>query len=236
MLRLVLPVALLAAAPAAAQTPVQIVPPLTGTRLQVSATGEARRTPDLATVGAGVVTQAATASQAMADNARAMTATLAALRRAGIADKDVQTDRLSLQPQYRFGDNRPPQLTGYQATNRVSVRLHDLARAGTTVDALVAAGANQIDGPNLELEKPEAALDEARGDALAKARARAELYARAAGMHVARIVEISEGGGEYAPPVPMMALAKREVAAAPTPIAAGESRLTATLTAVFELR
>ncbi|MGS3087700.1 SIMPL domain-containing protein, partial [Escherichia coli] len=84
--------------------------------------------------------------------------------------------------QYRYTDGQPPAITGYQATNTVSVRFRDVARSGTVLDTLVAEGANQIEGPNLSIDKPDAALDEARTDAVKRARARADLYASAAGM------------------------------------------------------
>lgn len=208
--------------------------PLAGTRLDISATGESLRTPDIATIGAGIVTQAPSASQAMADNAARMAATLAALRKAGVADRDIQTASIGLSPQYRYADNQPPVLTGYQASNQLSVRFRDIKRAGALLDALVAAGANQINGPSFAVDKPDAALDEARATALAKARARAQLYARAAGLSVKRIVSISEGEGEAAPR-PMAAMAMRAPKAADTAIEAGEQALSVTLSVTFEL-
>ena len=222
-------VALLAAAPAWAAPE----PALTGTELVLSATGSIDRAPDMATIAAGVVTQSATAGAALADNARRMTATIAELRRAGVAERDIQTASLSLQPQYRYGDAQPPVLTGYQAANRVSVRLRDLAQAGAVIDALVAAGTNQIDGPTFGLAGPEAVLDEARTQALATARARADLYARAAGLRVKRIVRIaeSENGSPILRPMAMMAVAKREA----TPVAPGEQTFAVTLAVTFEL-
>jgi uncharacterized protein len=230
VIRTMLPIALLAAAPAAADV---TTTPIAGTELDVSATGTVSRMPDLALIGAGVVTQGARANEALAANARAMTATIAALHAAGVADRDIQTQAVSLQPQYRYGDNQPPQLTGYQASNRVGVRIRDLAGAGGVIDALVAAGANQIDGPTLTVDHPEAALDEARAKAFATARARADLYAKQAGLSVKRIVRISES--DSAPPVirpvAMMALRKADA----TPIEAGEQDLAVTLSVVFEL-
>jgi len=229
-MKMLLPLIALAAAPAFADI---TTAPISGTELDVSATGMSMRTPDLATISAGVVTQAAKAGDAMAANAKAMAATIAALKRAGIADRDIQTQSISLQPQYRYGDNQPPVLTGYQASNRVAVRLRDIGRAGGVIDALVAAGANQIEGPTLSVDHPETALDEARAKALATARTRAELYAKAAGLTVRRIVRISESEG--APPIvrPMaMMMAKRGDA---TQVEAGEQELTVTLSVVFEL-
>ena len=229
----VLPLLLIAtlAAPAFAADQPLVNP--AATRLDIDATGEVARTPDTVEISAGVVTQASTAARALADNAQRMTATIAALKRAGVAAKDMQTSAVRLQPQYRYADNQPPVITGYQATNQVQVRLHDVAGSGAVLGALVAAGANQIDGPNLTVDKPEAALDEARTQALTAARTRAELYAKAAGLHVRRIAQISEsGGGSVIRPMAMMAMAKR---ADSTPIEAGETKLTVTLHVTFEL-
>jgi uncharacterized protein YggE len=230
-MKMLLPLAaLVAAAPALADV---TTTPIAGTELDVSATGTSTRRPDVAIISAGVVTQASKAGDAMAANAKAMTATIAALKRAGVTDRDIQTQSINLQPQYRYGDNQPPVLTGYQASNRVSVKLRELTAAGGVIDALVAAGANQIDGPSLSVDHPEAALDEARSKALATARARAELYAKAAGLTVRRIVRISETDGAPPPvrPLAMMA-SKRDEA---TPFEAGEQELTVNLSVVFEL-
>ncbi|WP_419825225.1 SIMPL domain-containing protein [Sphingomonas sp.] len=209
--------------------------PIAGTRLDLVAEGEVRRAPDIATVTAGVVTQAPTAAAAMAENARRMAAAATALRRAGVADRDVRTASLSLQPQYRYADGQPPAITGYQASNQLAVTLRDIGRAGAVLDALVGQGVNQISGPDFAVEHPDTALDEARGQALAAARARANLYAKAAGLSVARIVAISEGGGyDPTPPRPMMMMARAEKA--PTMLAPGEEKIGVTLNVTFELR
>jgi len=218
------------AVPAAAQTaPSQAV---TGTRLDVAATGEVTRVPDIVRISAGVVTQAPSATEALRQNAERMARVRAALRRAGIADRDIQTSSLSLQPDYRYAENQPPQLTGYRAGNEVNVRFRDIANSGRILDALVAEGANQINGPMLGLDRPEAALDEARTQALANARARAELYARALGMRVKRILFISETGGAP-PPMPMARMMAAQDSA--TQIAPGEQTLSVSLTVGFEL-
>ncbi len=210
------------------------IAPLAGARLDVTAEGEVSRAPDLATISAGVVTAAASASAAMRANAGQMTAAIAALKRAGVADRDIRTASLNLSPQYRYVDNQPPVLTGYQASNQVAVRFRDIARAGAILDTLVGQGVNQINGPDFSVDQPDAALDEARSLAIAKARARAELYARATNMRVKRIVSISEAGGYSPPPRPMMAMAMREKAA-DTPIAAGEQKLGVSVSVTFEL-
>lgn len=150
---------------AAAQQPTPAVEPMvpaSGAVLDVVAEGRTTRTPDLATIRAGVVTQAPSAAAALRANADRMARVLAALRRTGVAARDTATAQVSLQPQYRYGDNQPPVVTGYQATNSVSVRFRDVGKAGGILDALVAEGANQIDGPDLSLSEPDAALDEAR--------------------------------------------------------------------------
>ncbi|MGI4875978.1 MAG: SIMPL domain-containing protein [Janthinobacterium lividum] len=218
--------------PAAAQQALTIAPAVP--TLSVSAEGHVARAPDVADLSGGVVTTAPTAAAAMADNAGRMTAVVAAVRRAGIAGRDIQTSGLSLAPQYRYEDNRPPVLTGYQATNTVSLRLRNLPDAGRLLDTLVAAGANQINGPVFHVDAADGALDEARVAAVATARARAELYARAAGLKVRRIVSIGESGGEQAVPRPMMMMARAKVQDA-TPVVPGEVTLAVTVNMVFEL-
>jgi uncharacterized protein YggE len=227
LLALALPAAA-AAQPAAAQE-------IGGTRLDVVATGEVTRVPDIARIGSGVITQAATATDAIRLNAARMNAVRDALRRAGVADRDIQTSNLSLQPQYRYAENQPPVLTGYQAANEVSIRFRDIAQTGRILDALVAQGANQINGPMLEIDRPEAALDEARTAALASARARAELYARALGMSVRRILWVSESG-MAGPPMPRPLAVLRAQSGQVANIDPGEQRLSVALTVSFELQ
>ncbi len=209
----------------------------TGTLLQVSAQGEVQRAPDVAEIGVGVVTEAADAKAALAANAEQMNRVVAAVKRAGIEDRDVQTSGVNLQPRYQYGENQPPRLNGYQAQNRVSVKVRDIGEVGEVLDALVAQGANQIDGPTFTLDKPEAALDEARRVALAKAQARAKMYADAIGLTVGRIVSIDESGAGFQPPRPMM-MAKAEMSmdSRTTPVMPGEQTHAISLNVVFELR
>ena len=221
------------AAPLAAQPTTTPGP----TTLSIAAEGRVERAPDVADLSAGVVTQARTASEAMRANAERMTAVIAALKRAGIAARDIQTAGLNLNPQYLYRENQPPQLTGYQVTNNVAVRVRDLANMGRTIDALVAEGANQINGPSFRLDKPEPALDAARVAAMARARQRAELYAGAAGMRVRRIAAISEGHAIAQPPypIPTMRAQAMESKDTSTPVAPGEVEMTVTVNVVFEL-
>jgi uncharacterized protein YggE len=227
----------IAVAPALAQTmPVAPAVIPDGTLLDITATGKTTRVPDLATIRAGVVTQAPTAAAALSDNASRMSAVLAALKRGGIQPRDVATANVSLQPQYRYEDNKPPVITGYQATNTVAIRFRDIAKSGQILDALVAQGANQIDGPNLSLDQPDAALDEARVDAIKRAQARAELYAKAAGLSVSRILTIAEGGEIAGPPPPMPVYRMAAAKAADTQVLPGESDVTVTITVRFLLK
>lgn len=213
------------------------MPPIVGTRLDISATGESTRVPDVAIISAGVVTRAPTAGAAIQQNSARMDRVLAALKRAGVEDRDVQTSSISLNPEYRYQENRPPELVAYSASNQVSIRFRDIRNSGKILDALVAEGANQINGPTLTIDKPEAALDEARVNAVANGRARADLYARALGKRVSRLVSVSEGGGNYYPPPPMpMAERSMAVQAADTKIVAGEQKLQVTVSMVFELQ
>lgn len=206
-----------------------------GTLLSVSARAEASRVPDVASLSTGVVTQAADAKAALRANAEQMNKVMAAIKAAGIADKDIQTSGINVNPQYKYADNRAPTITGYQASNTVSVKVREIDKLGKVLDALVASGANQVNGPSFEIDKPEAVYDEARRAALEQAQARAEMYAKALGMRVRRIVSISEGGG-FQPPRPMM-MAKAAMADnfESSPVSPGETTLTANLDVVFEL-
>jgi uncharacterized protein YggE len=209
-----------------------------GTLLSVSAQAEARRTPNIATLSTGVVTQAADANAAMRANAEQMSKVVAAIKAAGIADRDVQTGGVNLNPQYRYAENQPPTITGYQASNNVNIVVRDLSKLGKILDALVSTGANQINGPSFDIDDKEkdVAYDEARRSAIEKAQARAEMYAKTLGMKVRRIVSVSEGGRFGPPmPMPMMAMGRMEKASADTPIAPGENALSMTLDVVFEL-
>ena len=207
----------LASSAAAAQSTASVsIAPLgpSSALLSLTAEGQSRRTPDIALFNAGVVTQAATATEALADNSRRMDRVIAALKRAGIAERDIQTSAISLQPRYSDPERDaqmlarstgrpyvPPteaaKIIGYEARNTVQVRVRKLGEMGKIIDTLISEGANQVDGPNFTLDEPREALDEARREAVAVGRQRAELYAQATGMRVARLLSVSEGGGYY---------------------------------------
>ncbi|MGH8076388.1 MAG: SIMPL domain-containing protein [Lysobacter sp.] len=220
-------------------TPTLTAPALTsvdGTLLSVSAQAEAKRVPDIATLSAGVVTQAADANSAMRANADEMAKVVAAIKAAGIAERDVQTSGVNLNPQYRYAENLPPAITGYQASNNVNIIVRDIGKLGKILDALVATGANQVNGPSFDVDDKESAFDEARRAAVEKAKGRAEMYAKTLGMRVRRIVSISEGGG-YGPPrpMPMMAMRMEKGQAADTSISPGENTLSVSIDVIFEL-
>lgn len=238
---LLLALALAAALPMTshAQSPATApsAPAAQSTLLSVSASAEASRAPDIATLSTGVVTQATDANAAMRDNAQRMDRVMATLRAAGIAERDIQTSGINLNPQYKYVDGAPPAITGYQASNTVNLKVRDLARLGKVLDALVAQGANQINGPSFGIDKPEAALEEARIAAVRKAQAMARTYADALGLRVLRVVSINEGGATPPRPLPVM-----RVAAAPmammekdTAVAMGESSVSVSVEMVFEL-
>ena len=227
------------AAPAAfAQAPVPAAETaFRATTHNLSAYGETKIAPDMATISLGVMTEGKTAAEAMQANAARMNAVMAALRRGGIAEKDIQTSGLSLNPQYRYVQNQPPQLTGYQASNMVTVTVNDLARIGQAVDATVSAGANQVHGVSFGLKDRTAAENAAREAAVRALQAKAELYARATGHRIARLVSLTEGGGGYPvpPPMPMMAMAEARMVKQDTSVSPGELNVRIDISGLYEV-
>ncbi|MGJ8563140.1 MAG: SIMPL domain-containing protein [Alphaproteobacteria bacterium] len=202
-------------------------------QISVSATGQSYRVPDTATVSAGVVTQAATAGEAMAANSRQMNATFNALLQAGVAQRNIQTSQLSLQPRYDYTDRQAPKITGYEARNTVTAKSENLESVGAMLDALVRAGANNINGVTFSIKNPEAAKSEARAMAIQNARRQAEEMAGAAGIRLGRIVSLTESGG-YNQPRPMMMSARADSMES-TPVAAGEQALSVTVNITYEI-
>lgn len=207
------------------------------TTLNLGAYGETRVAPDMATITLGVMTQGKTAAEAMQANATRMAAVMASLRKAGIADKDIQTSNLNLNPQYRYVENEPPVLIGYQASNNVTIIVHDLKRLGSAVDASVGAGANQVQGIAFGLEDPTTAENAAREAAVKALAAKAELYARATGYRITRLVSLTEGGGYVSPPpMPMERFAMAAQAKdAGTSISGGELKVRVDVSGLYEL-
>lgn len=206
-----------------------------GTLLSISADGTSEARPDLATINLGVTTEGQTAAAALAENARRMTALTQALRRAGVAERDIQTSNVSVYPQQQYVEGQQPRITGYQANNSVTAKVRNINNTGRVIDAAVAAGGNTVNGVSFSHAEPDAQLDIARRDAIAEARRRAELYASALGMRVNRIVSVNEGGG-YAPPVPMAVERFAAGDAAATPISPGQVETRVSVSVTFELR
>jgi uncharacterized protein YggE len=195
----------------------------------ISVTGEATITapPDLARIDAGVTTDAKTAHDASSANNDAMGKVLLALKGAGISEKDYQTSQVSLQPQYSSSQSRPGPnvLTGYRATNRVTIKVRDILKVASVIDAVVGAGANDLGGISFTVSNASKLLDDARSQAIADARRKAEIYAKAAGVTLGAPVSIAEEGT----PAPVMYRRAAAPMAAGAPIAPGEETLRVTV-------
>ncbi|WP_414714744.1 SIMPL domain-containing protein [Sphingobium sp. LMA1-1-1.1] len=223
---------------AAAQTSVTIAETAPVVTLNVTETVEAA--PDMATVGTGVQTRAQTAAQAMRDNAAQMDKLIAALVKAGIPKKDIQTSGINLSAQYdysnRDGQASAPRFIGYEASNQLSVKLRDIRKVGGLLDTMVDAGATNVSGPSFSISDPAPMLAQARSAALKSARAQADFYAQAAGYRSARLVSLTESNSGGQPPVPMMAAARFKADSAPaTPVEPGQVGSSVTLTVQYAL-
>jgi uncharacterized protein YggE len=217
---------MLLASPALAQA----VPPPA-----VSVTGEATVSvaPDQAQIDGGVTSDAKTAREASEANNAAMNKVLQALKGAGIEERDIQTSRLSLQPQYAQNRTGPSPVTGYRASNRVTVRVRDVAKVANVIDVLVGAGANDIGGINFTVSQASKHLDEAREKAVADARRKAEIYARAAGVALGEPLSISEETGA---PAPLFRGKMAAPMAAGAPVAQGEETLSVTVNVSWAIK
>ena len=218
----------LLAAPAMAQTAPQAPPAV------ISVTGEATISvaPDQAQIDGGVTSEAKTAREASDANNAAMGKVLLALKSAGVDEKDYQTSRLSLQPQSAPNRSGPAAIVGYRASNRVTIRLRDVTKVASTIDTLVGAGANEVGGINFSVSQASKLLDEARDQAVADARRKAEIYAKAAGVTLGAPLSISEEGN--APPVPYRRMAVGTEASAP--VAQGEETLRVTVSVSWAIK
>jgi uncharacterized protein YggE len=197
----------------------------------VTVTGEASVAvaPDTAAIRIGVISHGKTAHEANDANAKQMTAVMSAINDSGIAARDIQTSRLSLQPQYDSGKAGPARLIGFQVTNQITVKIHAIDKLPSLLDRAIAAGANEMSGIEFMVSDQSKLLDQARAEAIADAHRKAELYAKAAGAKLGRVVAISEDGAA-APPVTFKAVRARAV-----PVAPGEETLRASVTVSYEL-
>ena len=230
--------AMAAAVPAMAQTAQAADAMFQATTLNLSAFGEVKVAPDMAMINLGVLTEAPTAAAAMQANAQKMTQVIATLKKAGIAERDIQTSNLNLNPQYVYVQNEQPKLTGYQASNQVTITVRDLKKLGAAVDASVNAGANQVQGISFGLTDATEAENEARRKAVKALSDKASLYAQATGHRVQRLVTLSEAGG-YAPqpPMPLMRFKNEAMMAdaANSPVSPGELRVRIDISGLYEL-
>lgn len=214
---------------------IQIASP--GPVVELSVNEVVRSAPDVAQVGAGVMTRAATAREALTQNSQAMDRIIARLRQLGIARDDIQTSNFNVSPQYDYNQTTGEQVfRGYNVNNQVQVKLRELPRAGEILDALVSAGANNIYGPSFMLEDDVAAKAEARRLAFARGQRMAEDYARMAGYSSVRVLEISESVQNYSPmPQAMMARMSADSSESAPPIEPGQVGTGVSITVKYEM-
>lgn len=232
---------LAAATPAIAQQGGSTVTTATtqGPILSFSVSEEVRSRPDQATVGAGVTTTAPTAVEAMRQNAAAMDKLIAAAKARGIKAEDIQTSGINLSPQYDYnnrGDGQPPRFLGYQVSNSVRATTPKIDDIGPLLDALIAAGGTNVDGPWFAMKDPDAQLVGARATAIKAAEAKAQDYAKIAGFRGAELVSITEGGN-FGGPVPMVRVqnAAMDAGFKATPVEPGQVGNTLTLSFQYRL-
>jgi uncharacterized protein YggE len=201
-------------------------------RIVVTGEGSVSVMPNYAQIRSGVTTRAKTVKEAVDANSKTMAAIIAALKDAGVADKDIQTAHFSIQPVYASpAPNAEPRLSGYSVSNQVNVTVREIGKVGDALDRVVAAGATDAGNVSFLVSNPSKALDQAREAAIADARRRAEVYAQAAGVRLGKVEWITEDSGNgQLPPVPFA-----RAQAAPPPIASGEDTLRVRITVGFDI-
>jgi len=215
-------------APARAQEP----PPVPPARIIVAGEGSVRAVPDYAQIAIGATTNGATAAAATEANSRIMAAVGTALRNAGIAPADMQTAHFSVQPVYASAtSSSAPKLSGFSVTNQFGVTVRQIERVGDVLDRAIAAGANDVGSIQFQHADLSKTLDAARTAALADARRKAELYARAAGLTLGAVSWVIEEQAS----VPQPRFLGARVAGASVPIAAGEDTLQVRVTVGFDV-
>jgi hypothetical protein len=203
--------------------------------ITVNGEGQAHAAPDMAVISIGVQSDALTAAAALRQNSADMSATIAKLKELGVADRDIQTSGLSVNPRYDYETTpQQPKVTGFTASNSVTVRLRDLSKAGDVIDEAVQSGANSLGGISFGFDDPKPLYNEARTDAVADAKAKATLLTEAAGVRLGKLLYIQDG--YVAQPMPKMYSARMEMAAdSSVPMEAGESTVTASISLVYEI-
>jgi uncharacterized protein len=220
--------------------------PIKGTLVTLTTDGQAKADPDLAEVTGGVVSKGVTAKEALAKQAVKMNAISASLGEIGIAAKDTVTAQVNISPTYGWTAKGGQRVTGYDATNIITIKVRNTSKVGTVLDKMVSDGSNRIDSVVFKLENQDAPQQEARKDALRKAQARATAYAEAAGLKVYKIISIAEAGASIDQPgspvqyLPKPVMSERRtydaVAVAPTPVAGGAIQAAVTLSVTYEFR
>jgi uncharacterized protein YggE len=205
--------------------------------ISLSGHGEVLIAPDLAIVTVGVMNSAATAREALDANTKSMEGVMAALKKAAIELRDIQTSNFSVNPRYDYSQNnaQPPKVVGYDVSNNVTVTVRKLDSLGAVLDQVVSSGSNQINGVQFQVSKPEAATDEARKLAVADALRKANVFTVASGVTLGQIVSLSEGGG-YQPPVPVFKSMRAESVSADVPVAQGEQTIAADVNFTWEIK
>ena len=203
-------------------------------QITIIGTGEVKAAPDTAQVQVGVQTQAPTAQEALSQNSQQMTALINRLKESGIAAEDMQTSSVSIWPRY---DTNGTQITGYEASNSVMVKIREIARAGELLDRVVEVGANNVSGISFTIDDPSALEQNARDGAIANARQRAEAMAQTLGDSLGQVLSVTENIGQVPPPQPFYAPAAAEAAAdRAVPIEPGQQTISAQVQITYELR
>lgn len=201
--------------------------------ITVIGTSKVAAKPDQGRINVGVVTQRPVAADAMRENNTAMRKVFESLAAIGIAKEDIQTTNLNLNPVYSRRDKprSQPKIIGYEVTNQVRVIVHDLAKIGSVLDAVVAEGANRLNGVSFAVADPTDVLDQARGKAIQDARRKAELYARTAGVKLGAVLAIQE----VQPHRPRPQQFRLAQAAESAPVAPGQLNFGVNITVIYRI-
>ena len=225
------------AAGAFAQTSTPVAPVMVET-VSVTGTGKSTLVPDRFTFQVGVQTMGNTVDDAVAENNRRVAAVIAALKKAGATDRDIQTSNFNIWPQQDYQEGRLPRILGYQVSNNITVRSEKIDQAGKLLGVAIAAGVNHSSGLQFQVSDPARGRAVGLKAAFDDARAKATLLAQAAGRTLGRAIVISEGVQQFPqPPQPMVrAMAMEAKVAQDVPVEAGTEELSYTVSVTFELR
>ncbi len=202
----------------------------------VQGTGRVTLKPDLATLSLGVTTQAKSAAQAQSNASKAMTAIIAAVKKQGVADADMVSDSISLYPTYDYQNgSAPPRITGYTASQSLSVKVRDLGKVGPLIDGGVAAGANQVGGVTFSVDDPTAATEQARKAAVDDAKKRAQTLAQASGVALGVPISIVESSAPAPTPIAYDKAAAVAAPLASTPVQVGTTEVVVTVEITYAI-